>query len=178
MWISSDLKAFSVNNSRSTLIILVTRNPHTLKRCQRRQDRSTNPHRVFSLGLRIYSHPNRLRHHIGELLGEALLNTRVHGRSARQHDILVEFSANVNVAFVHALVELLVYAVRLASGEARLEEDLRRSEALVSNQDHLAVRQLVALFYTRRFCRLFHLFLEVKRNVAKFLFNVSDDLLH
>lgn len=140
-----------MNNSWSTLIILITRDPHILKRCQRRQDRSTNPHRVFSLGLRIYSNPNRLRHHIGELLGEALLNARVHCRSARQHDILVEFAANVNVAFVHALIQLLVYAVRLASREAWLEEDLRCSEALVSDRDYLAVRQFVALFYTSRF---------------------------
>merc|ERR1719229_1287933 len=47
--IISNLKAFSVDNTRSALIIFILRYPHFLKCTQRRQNTASNPHRILSL---------------------------------------------------------------------------------------------------------------------------------
>ena len=64
---------------------------------------------------------------------------------------------------------------RLHTEEARLEESLRATESLVSDCDHLTVREFVALLERRAGCGSLHLLFEVKSNVAKLLLDVTDD---
>lgn len=47
--IHQTLKAFAVDNGRTTLIIFLLGDPHLLESGQGSQDGSTDPHRVFAL---------------------------------------------------------------------------------------------------------------------------------
>ena len=60
--------------------------------------------------------------------------------------------------------------------EGRLEERLWAPKPLVTNGDDLSVGQLVALLQGGRRCRRLHLLLEVERDVAELLLDVTDDL--
>merc|ERR1719214_11925 len=74
-----------------------------------------------------------------DLLGHALADARVHGRAAREHDVGVEVLADVDVALHDGLERAVVDAGRLLADERRLEENLRAAEALVADDDDVAV---------------------------------------
>jgi hypothetical protein len=63
----------------------------------------------------------------------------------------------------------------LETEERRLEQRLGRTESLIANGDHLTIGQLVALLERRRLRRRLQLLLEVERNVAQLLLDVTDD---
>jgi hypothetical protein len=62
-----------------------------------------------------------------------------------------------------------------AAKHARLEERLGTPEPLVANCDDLAVRQLVRLLQARALAGSLDLLLEIKRNIAELLLDVTDN---
>jgi len=67
-------------------------------------------------------------------------------------------------------------ARRLHAKEGRLEESLRAAEALVTNGDHLTVRELIGLLKGGGGGSGLHLLLEVKSDVGELLLDVTNDL--
>jgi len=48
--IENDLEALSVNNGRTRLVVFLLADPHLLEGGQRREDGSTDPYGIFTLG--------------------------------------------------------------------------------------------------------------------------------
>merc|ERR1719387_1293533 len=123
-------EAFPVNNGRAGLIVLTLGDPHLLESAQRRQDRATNPHRVFALW---WGHDLDL--HSGwcqscELFCHALTDSSEHCGSTREHDIAVKIFANIHVALHDGLECGVVDSTGLLADEAWLEEHFRAAETL------------------------------------------------
>ena len=111
------LKAFTMNNRRSRLVILGLGDPHLLKGRQRGKDGTTNPDRVFT-----FRRCNDLDLHGGrgkggELLGHAFSDSGEHGGSSRHNDVGVKVSADVDVALHDGLESAVVDTAGLFSDE-------------------------------------------------------------
>ena len=79
------LKAFSVNDRWAWFVVLLFRNPHLLEGRQRRQDRSSDPHRVFALRWSDDLDLHRWGSQRGDLLLHAISNTWIHGCTYSQN---------------------------------------------------------------------------------------------
>mmetsp|Transcript_84317 Transcript_84317/g.228901 ORF Transcript_84317/g.228901 Transcript_84317/m.228901 type:complete len:321 (-) Transcript_84317:268-1230(-) len=154
------------------LIIHFPGDPHALEGAQGCEDGSTNPCRIATLRRGDHFGAHGGWRQGNELALHALGDAREARRAARQDDVAVEVLANVDVASHNRTRGQLVNAASLDAGEARREEHLGDAEALVSDADHLAVRQLVVLLIGR--CS--HRLLEVQGHVAQLLFDVLDDV--
>ena len=93
----------------------------------------------------------------------------------RQDDVAVEVLADVDVALHDRVIGELVHTGRLLADQVGLEEHLRATEALVADSDDLAVGQLVVLLEGGRLGGELHLGVEVQRDVAELLLDVTDD---
>merc|ERR1719333_1647625 len=67
-------------------------------------------------------------------------------------------------------------AAGLLADEARLEKYFRATEALATDGDDVAVRQLVGLLLVRTLSGSLHFCVEVQGNVAELLLDVTHDL--
>ena len=112
-----------MNNRRSTLIVFLLRYPQILERRKRRQNRSTDPHRVFALwrcdNLDLHARGRQAR----QLLLHAVRNTWVHRSTTREHNIAVQVTTDVEVALVNRVVP--------ASGSAPNHKSTRCLETYV-----------------------------------------------
>merc|ERR1719478_321462 len=172
----SKLEALAVHDRRAGLVVLGLRDPHLLEGRQRREDGAADPHGVLALrrGHDLDLHGRRGEGR--ELLGHALADALEHGGAAREHDVLVQVLADVHVALHDGLERAVVDARRLLADERRLEQHLRRAEALVAHGDDVAVRELVRLVDRRRLLRGLHLLVEVEGHVGELLLDVTHDL--
>ena len=136
-----------MNNRRSTLIIFLLRYPQILERRKRRQNRSTDPHRVFALWRRDNLDLHACGRQARQLLLHAVRNTWVHRSTTREHNIAVQVTTDVKVALVDRVVPAggsvpkphihqvfenvrrLVDTSSLEAEERRLEERLRSTES-------------------------------------------------
>ena len=164
-----------MNDGWPRLIIFLLGDPHLLEGGERGQDGASNPYRVFPLG-----RSDDLDFHGGwsqgsDLLLHSVSNAREHGAATGEDGVGVEVLTDVHIALHDGVVASLVDTSRLHTQEAGLEEGLGAPESLVSDGDHLTVRELVALLQAGAGRSSAHLLLEVKGNVAEFLLDVTDD---
>jgi hypothetical protein len=94
----------TMNNRRSALIVFLLRHPQILEGRQRRQNRSTDPHRVLALWRCHNLHLHACRRQARQLLLHAVRNTWVHRSTARQHNVAVQVTTDVEVALVDRVV--------------------------------------------------------------------------
>jgi len=171
----SCLEAFSVDDGRSGLVVLLLGDPHLLEGGERSKDGATNPDGVLSL----WGSDNLNLHggwcEGGDLLLHAVGNAGVHGSAAGKDGVGVEILSDVDIALHDGVVSSLVDASGLHTEEGWLEESLWASESLVADGNDLSVRELVALLERGGVGSGGHLLLEVEGNVAKLLLDVSDD---
>jgi len=170
------LEAFTMDDGRAGLVVLLLGDPHLLEGGERGQDRSSDPYGVLALG-----GSNDFDLHGGgsegsELLVHAISNAWEHGSTTRQDDVAVQILADIDVTLHDGIVSGGVNTIALFSNQRGLEQDLRASESLVSNSDDLPIRQLVVLLELRGLSSLLHLGVEVKGDVAQLLLDVSHDL--
>jgi len=96
----------AVDDSRAGLVVLLLGAPEILEGAEGSQDRSTNPHRVFSLwgsdDLDLHAR-GRQR---SQLLLHTVRNTWEHGGSSGKDDIAVEIAPNVKIALENGVVAL------------------------------------------------------------------------
>ena len=173
---SKCLEALAVNNGGTRLVILLLGDPHLLESGERGQDGATNPDRVLPL-----RGSNDLDLHGGgskssQLLLHTVSNTGEHGGSTRQHNVAVQILTDIDIALHDGVVRGLVDTSSLHTQERGLEESLRAPEALVTDGDHLTIRQLVGLLESGRGSSGLHLLLEVKSDVGELLLDVTDNL--
>merc|ERR1719150_253950 len=172
---SNDLEALSVHNAWATLVVLVLADPHLLERGQRRQNGSSNPHRVLPLGRGYNLNLDGRGGEGGDLLLQSLVDLLEHGGSSGQDSVGVQVTADVNITLHDGVVGELVHTLALLSDELRLEHRLRASDALDSNGDHLAVWELVVLLDIVAALGGGNLVLEVEGAVAELLLDISHD---
>ena len=94
----------TMNNRRTALIVLLLRHPQILESRQRRQNRSTDPHRVLALRRRDNLDLHARGRQARQLLLHAVRNTRVHRSTAREHDVAVQITTDIEVALVDRVV--------------------------------------------------------------------------
>ena len=170
------LEALAVDNGWTRFIILLLGDPHLLEGGEGGQDGATNPYRVFPLGRSDDLDLHGGRGQGSDLLLHSVSNAWVHGAASREHGVGVQILTDVNIALHDGVVGGLVDTSRLHSQEAGLEEGLGAPESLVSDGDHLTVRELVALLEAGAGGGSSHLLLEVQSNIAELLLDVTDDL--
>ena len=95
-----------MNNRRPALIVFLLRYPQILEGRQRRQNRSTDPHRVFALWRRDNLDLHACGRQARQLLLHAVRNTWVHRSTAREHDVAVQVTTDVEVALVDRVVPM------------------------------------------------------------------------
>jgi len=175
-YFAKGLKALSVDNGWSRLIVLLLGDPHLLEGGERSQDRSSDPYRVFPLwgsdDLNLHGRGSKG----SKLLLESVSNTGEHSGSSRADNVSIEILSDINVALHDGVISGLVDSGSLHSEERGLEKSLRATESLVTNGDDLSVGKLVGLLKGRRGSSSLHLLLEVKGNIGEFLLNITDDL--
>mmetsp|Transcript_14815 Transcript_14815/g.37149 ORF Transcript_14815/g.37149 Transcript_14815/m.37149 type:complete len:432 (-) Transcript_14815:552-1847(-) len=145
LFFPASLEALAVHNRRSILFVISLRDPHLLKRRQRREDRAANPNAVLALRWSNHLDAHRTWHLPRQLLLQPLGNTREHGRTTRQHDVPEEVATHVDVARAHGLQHRVVNTRALHANQVRLEENLGNAESLVADDKRRAVGQLVRL---------------------------------
>merc|ERR1711920_652240 len=103
------LEALAVHDTGASILELVLGDPHGLKSGQRREDGTTNPHRVLALGwcdnLDLHGGWGKGSH----LLGETVLDAGVHGGTAGHDDVAVQVLADVDIALHDGVVGGLVH---------------------------------------------------------------------
>lgn len=169
------LEALAVDDGGARLVILGLGDPHLLEGGEGGEDGTTDPDGVLALW-----GSNNLDLHGGggkggELLGHALGNAGVHGGTTRHDDVGVEVAADINIALHDGLEGAVVDTRGLLADEGRLEEHLRAAEALVANDDDVAIGKLVGLLKGRGLGSGLDLLVVVKGDVGELLLDVADN---
>ena len=164
-----------MDNRGARLVILLLGDPHLLERRQRRQDRSTDPHRVLALGGSHNLDLHGRRGKRSDFALHAVSNAGVHGGAAREHNVAIEVLADIYVALHDRVVGGLVDTGGFKTNKRGLEEGFGGTEALVANGDDLSVGQLVRLFKGRRLGGGGHLLFVLEGDVAELLLDVTHD---
>ena len=171
----NSLEAFPVDDGGSGLVVLLLADPHLLEGGQRGQDGATDPDGVFALwgsdDLDLHGGWSQG----GDLLLHTVSNTREHGGATGEDGVSVQILTDVDVALHDGVVCGLMDTSRFHTQEGRLEQRLGATETLVSNGDHLTVRELVALLKGGGGGSGGHFLLEVQGDVAELLLNVTDN---
>merc|ERR1740121_482559 len=134
-----------------------------------------NPDRVLAFRWRDDLDLHRRWGEGSDLFRHALFHARVHGGTTREHNVGVEVLADVNVALHDALVGQLVDTLVFETDFRRLEQGLRRAEALIANRDDLPVGQFVGALEVRVLLCAVELLVEVLSDVAVLLLDVTDN---
>jgi len=145
----ANLEAFAVDDGRTRFVIFLFGDPHSLESRQRSQDGATNPDGVFTFRRSNNLDLHRGRGQSSNFLLHTFSNTIEHSGTTGQHGVAIQILSNVNIAFHDRIISSLVDARLFKTDQRGLEEDLRASETLVADSDHLTIRQFVALFQVR-----------------------------
>merc|ERR1719318_1431043 len=167
------LEAFSVDDGWTGLVVLLLRDPHLLEGGKGSQDGSSDPDRVFPLWWSDDLHSGWCKS--GDFLLHTVSDTGEHGRTSGENGVGVEILTDIDIALHDGVVRGLVDTCRFHSDEGGLEQGLGASESLVSNGDDLSVRKFVGFLQRGTAGSSLHLLFEVKGDVAKLLFDVTDD---
>jgi len=80
-----------------------------------------------------------------DLLLETRGQTREHGGTTREHDVLIELRAKIDISLLDAVKELISHTHSINIDEVRLEEDLRGEVTLLTHADDTAIRDGVGV---------------------------------
>jgi len=169
------LEALAVNDGWAGLVVLGLGDPHLLEGRKGGQDRTTDPDRVLALW-----RSNNLDLHGGrskgsKLLGHALGNTREHSGTTGHDDVGVQITSDVDVTLHDGLEGAVMDTGGFLSDQVRLEEDLRASEALVTDDNNVTIGKLVGLLKSRGLAGGLHFSIEVKSNIGKLLLDITNN---
>jgi len=164
-----------VHDRRTGFIVFLLRNPHLLEGGKRRQDGSTDPDGVFSLGRRDDLDLHGRRRQGGDLLLHSVGDAGIHGRTTREDRVSVKIFTDVDITLHDAVVGRLVDTAGFHSEEGWLEKRFWASESFISDGDDLSVGKLVRFLQGRGGGGGGHLLFEVESDVAKLLLDVTDD---
>ena len=170
------LKAFAVDDSGSSLVVLLLGDPHLLEGGEGSQDGASDPDGVLPLGRSDDLDLHGGRSQGGDFLLHTIGDTGVHGGATGKDGVGVEILTDVDVALHDAVEAALVDADDLHSQEGGAEHGLGAAETLVADGDDLTVGQLVGLLDGGGGGGGGHLLLEVESDVAKLLLDVADNL--
>merc|ERR1719369_1300212 len=141
----NNLEAFAVDDGWTALFVLLLCDPHGLEGGQRCDNGATDPDGVFALR---GSNDLDLQGGCGgisDFLLDTVSNTGVHGGTTRQDDVGEEILSDVNIAGLDTVAEGLVDANGFHTDHGWVEENLRATEALVTNGDDLTVGEFIGL---------------------------------
>jgi hypothetical protein len=93
-----NLKAFTMDDGWSRLVVFSLADPHLLEGGERGQDGATDPDRVLSLRRGNDFDLHGAGCQSGDFLLHAISNTGVHGGTTRQHSVGVQVLSDINVA--------------------------------------------------------------------------------
>merc|ERR1719495_528016 len=171
-----NLKAFSVDNGRSTFIIFLLGDPHLLESGERSKDGSSDPDRVFSLRGSDDLDLDGGGSKSSDLLLHTISNTRVHGGASRHDSVSIEIFTDINITLHDGVIGGFMDTTSFHSKEGRLEESLGAAETLISNGNDLTIRKFIGLFKGGGGSSSGHFLFEVKCDIAELLLDVTDDL--
>merc|ERR1739848_452350 len=80
-----------------------------------------------------------------QLLGHALANALEHRGATGEHHVRVEVLADIHITLHDRLESRVMDAAGLLAHKARLEENLRATEALAADGDDITIGELVSL---------------------------------
>mmetsp|Transcript_707 Transcript_707/g.1130 ORF Transcript_707/g.1130 Transcript_707/m.1130 type:complete len:390 (+) Transcript_707:183-1352(+) len=172
---TSKLEALPVNNAWPRLIILLLRDPHTLEGGKRRQNRSSNPHRVLTFWWGHNLNLDGSRSQGSNLLGHTLTDSGEHGGTSRKDNVGIKILTDIHITLHDSLEGRVGNTIHLQSGKVGLEQHLGTTEALISNHNNVSIGQFEGLFKGRRFGSLLHLFFKVDGDEAEGFLDVTDD---
>mmetsp|Transcript_77812 Transcript_77812/g.171831 ORF Transcript_77812/g.171831 Transcript_77812/m.171831 type:complete len:289 (-) Transcript_77812:209-1075(-) len=168
--------ALAVHNVRANLIVVVLVDPHRCKCRQARQDGAADPDRELALGRRHDARLDDAAGHLSDLLLQAPLDALKHARPARQHNVVVQLAAHIDVALADGLVHQVVDALGLEAEQRRVKQHLRAAEALAGHSDLLTIWQLKHLVDRGACVGSVRLGSKVLGHVAQLLLDVPDNL--
>jgi len=169
------LEALSVDDGWSRLIVLFLGDPHLLEGGKRRQDRSSDPDRVFSLRRGNNLDLDGWRSQSSQLLVQSLGNTSVHGSSTRENNVVVQLLSDVDIALHDGVIGQSVDTSLFHTDQRRLEQHFWRSESLISDGDNLSIGKFIRLLNIRGLSSRCHFGFKVQSNISQLLLDISDD---
>jgi len=134
-------EALPVDDRLTHGIVLFLGDPHIFELFDLREDGTTEPAWIFTVGWWLYSRSHVWRCQGSDFFPHALLHALEHSATSSQHNILKEVSLDVRFALEDRVEGVLLKAVfsRLVL-EAGLEEHLGNANKLLTHCNHVAVR--------------------------------------
>ena len=126
-----------MNDSGSSLVVLLLGDPHLLEGGERSQDGASDPDGVLPFGRSDDFNLHGGRSHARDLLLHAVGDTGVHGRATGKDGVGVEVLTDVDVALHDGVEAALLDADDFHSQERRAEHGLGASETLVADGNDL-----------------------------------------
>jgi len=128
-----------MDDSGTSLVVLLLGDPHLLEGGEGSQDGASDPDGVFPLGRSDDLDLHGGRSHGGDLLLHTISDTGVHGGTAGKDGIGVEILSDVDVALHDGVEAAFMDADDLHSQEDGAEHRLRCTETLVADRHNLTV---------------------------------------
>merc|ERR550525_531599 len=169
------LECLEMDNPGAGNIVLCLCDPHLCRCAERCPDRPADPYRVLALRRRSDGNGHRIWNQSFELLLHPGIDTRVHSCTARQHDVLVQVLADIDISLHNRVERCQVHARKSLAERLRVEQSFRAAEAFLADCDDIAIGKLVRLLQV--LIGLGHLRLKVKRHISEFLLDVSHNFL-
>ena len=155
-----------------TLRVIKGSDPGLLRKVCR--DGAADPDRVGALGRSNDADPDSLGNQLGQVLRQPVCESREHGGPARENDVFVQLSPQINLCLLDGLVDELGEPKRsclFKPNHRRVEQDLGDRERLWPKVDRHPVAHLVRLRLHRpKLC------LVVERNTAGLLLQILHGL--
>ncbi len=162
------LKAFSVYDWWARLVVFSLCDPHGLKCWQRSQNGATDPDRVFTFWWSNDLDLHGAWRQLGYLLLKSIGNTWKHCGATRQHIVGIQVLSDINVASHDRRVSGLMEAGNFHAQKWGLKQRLGSSESLITNGDHLTIRQLITFLQCWRGGSCGHFRLKIQGNITQF----------
>mmetsp|Transcript_26025 Transcript_26025/g.38129 ORF Transcript_26025/g.38129 Transcript_26025/m.38129 type:complete len:217 (-) Transcript_26025:505-1155(-) len=163
-----------MDNRGSRFIIFLLRNPRALEGRERRQNRSTNPHRVLALRRSYNLDLDGLWGKSGNFLGHTLADTGEHGGASREDNVGVQIHTDINITTHNGLERGVSNTLQFETSQVRLEEHLWASETFVTNDNDVTIGKFEGLLESGTLGSLLHLILEIDGNKAQRLLDSTN----
>mmetsp|Transcript_67876 Transcript_67876/g.207985 ORF Transcript_67876/g.207985 Transcript_67876/m.207985 type:complete len:242 (-) Transcript_67876:548-1273(-) len=134
---------FAVEDRQPLILELLLGHPHLLECCEGCQDGASNEGREHPLRGGRYANLDVLGGELPKLAQQSVAEEVEHGGPARQHYVGEQRLPQVQIGTLDRIVEQFVNAMIFQAHEARVEQDLRRPEALGAQRDCRTVWELV-----------------------------------
>ena len=118
----------AVDDTRAGLVVLLLRAPEVLEGAEGREDGTTDPDRVLALGGSDDLDLHARRRERSQLLLHTVRNTREHGGTARENNVAVQITTDIEIALEDGVIGCFVDTGSFETEERRLEESLGGTE--------------------------------------------------